>query len=166
MPRSPDALEDTLPNVLVSVARCQPEEVALAVWESALNKKLVVREALDALSLPGCARRLLAQATPFADSGLESFVIPRLRWMRVRILPQIWVHGHRVDFLIGERLVFQVDGATHTGAQREADIRHDAELMLLGYHVVRVGYRQVIDDWPAVQWILMQAIAQARHRAR
>lgn len=165
VPRSPDSLEDNLPNALVSVARCQPVEAALAVWESALNKKLVAREALEALDLPGCARALLTQATPWADSGLESFVIPRLRWMRVRILPQIWLHGHRVDFLIGDRLVFQVDGATHTGAQRDADIRHDAELMLLGYHVVRVGYRQVVDDWPAVQWLLMQAIAQRRHLA-
>ncbi|MGC5171183.1 hypothetical protein ACLQ2Q_11080 [Microbacterium sp. DT81.1] len=51
------------------------------------------------------------------------------------------------------------------GAQREADIAHDARLMLLGYHVIRVGYTQVIDQWPSVQDLIMRAIAQGLHRA-
>lgn len=74
--------------------------------------------------------------------------------------------GHRVDFLIGDRLVFQIDGAHHVGAQHEADIAHDARLMLLGYHVIRIGYAQLIDHWPSVQDLIMRAIAQGLHRAR
>ena len=84
-------------------------------------------------------------------------------FLGVRIVPQAWISGHRVDFLIGERLVLQIDGATHTGAQRTADIRHDAELMLMGYHVIRVGYAQVVHDWPAVQQLIMHAVAQGLH---
>jgi very-short-patch-repair endonuclease len=70
-----------------------------------------------------------------------------------------------VDFLIGDRLVLQTDGGTHVGAQRAADIRHDAELMLRGYHIIRVGYDQVVYDWPGVQALIMQAVAQGLHRA-
>lgn len=80
-------------------------------------------------------------------------------------MAQAWLHGHRVDFLIGDRLVLQVDGSQHTGAQRSSDNQHDAELALLGYEVVRVTYTQVIFDWPAVQQRIMRAIAQGRHLA-
>jgi len=89
----------------------------------------------------------------------------RLRWVRVRILHQVWVAGHRVDFLIGKRLVVQIDGGHHVGAQRDADVAHDAALMLRGYHVLRFSYGQIVEDWPAVQSVVMRAIAQRRHLA-
>jgi malonate-semialdehyde dehydrogenase (acetylating)/methylmalonate-semialdehyde dehydrogenase len=63
----------------------------------------------------------------------------------------------------GDRLVLQVDGGHHVGSQRTADIAHDAELMLMGFHVIRVGYDQVVNHWPDVQAILMRAIAQGLH---
>ncbi len=164
VPRAPGLLIDPVENVLALVAACQPYEAALAVWESALNKKIVDPLVLGRLRLSARARELLAAANPFADSGLESFVLPRLAWMKVRIVPQVWLYGHRVDFLIGDRLVLQIDGGTHVDAQRAADIRHDAELMLRGYHIIRVGYDQVVYDWPGVQALIMQAVAQGLHR--
>ncbi|WP_240658767.1 endonuclease domain-containing protein [Microbacterium sp. CPCC 204701] len=164
--REPHVLEDSLENTLVIVARCQPREHALAVWDSALNMGLVEKPFLARLPLPAFARAVLEEATPFADSGLESFVPRRLRWMNVRIVAQAWIRGRPVDLLIGERLVLQVDGGHHVGAQREADVMHDAELLLLGYHVIRVGYCQVMDDWPAVQQLIMTAVAQGLHRVR
>ena len=102
---------------------------------------------------------------PWSDSGLESFVVPRLKWMRLPIRPQVWISGHRVDFLIGDRLVLHIDGGHHVGTQRETDIEHDAQLMLLGYHVIRVGYGQVVDRWHTVQDLIMRAVAQGLHRA-
>ena len=165
VPRHPSALVDPIENVLCLVAQCQPFEAALAVWESALRRRDVDALALARLALPGPAKAVLAGASPFSDSGLETFVVPRLRWMKVRIVPQAWLYGHRVDFLIGDRLVLQIDGATHVGLQREQDIAHDAALMLRGFHVIRVGYGQVIDDWPHVQDLIMRAVAQGLHRA-
>lgn len=164
--RHPDALDDEIENVLALVAVCQPYETALAVWESALNRKLVVRASLERLPLGPTARRLCAEVDPFADSGLESFAVHRLRWMGVPLMRQAWIAGRRVDLLIGERLVLQIDGGHHVGAQRAADIAHDAELMLLGYHVIRVGYRAMVDDWPTVQARIMRAVAQGLHLAR
>lgn len=165
VPRPPDALVDPIENVLILVSTCQPFESALAVWESALRHDLVDALALARLPLPAKAREILAMASSYSDSGLESFVVPRLRWLGLRILRQTWIAGHRVDFLIGERLVLQVDGGTHVGAQRSEDIAHDAALLLLGYHVIRVGYTHVIDDWPQVQDLIMRAVAQGLHRA-
>ncbi|MFC6234672.1 endonuclease domain-containing protein [Leucobacter soli] len=163
--RDPDALEDPLANVLDAVARCQPFEEAVAIWDSALNNGLVEWLVLSRLPFAGVAKDVLAASNRFADSGLESYVRTRLAWLRVRIVAQAWVHGHRVDFLIGERLVLQIDGSQHSGAQRMADNRHDAELRLRGYEVIRIGYTQVMRDWPNVQQLIMDAISQGLHLA-
>ena len=166
VPRHPDLLSDAIENVLVLAARCQPREAALAIWESALRKELVDREAIARLPLPASVRGLLDAAQPWADSGLESFALPRLRWLGLPMVRQVWIAGHRVDLLIGECLVLQIDGGHHVGAQREQDIAHDAELMLMGYHVIRVGYRQMVDGWPIVQDVIMRAVAAGLHRRR
>ncbi|WP_404447313.1 type IV toxin-antitoxin system AbiEi family antitoxin domain-containing protein [Microbacterium marinum] len=165
VPRAPDALVDPIENVLALAASCLPFEEALAIWESALERGVVQLSALHRLPFRGRARAVLAQASPFAGSGLESFIPPRLTWLRVSIVPQAWIAGHRVDFLIGDRLVLQIDGGTHVGAQREADNAHDAELMLLGYHVIRVGYAQVVHRWHVVQDAIVRAVAQGLHLA-
>lgn len=165
VPRQPDALEDPIENVLALVADCLSFEQALATWESALNKNLVRRSVLERLPLKRIARNVLEQAIPFADSGLETYLRERLRWLGLALRFQIWIAGHRTDLLIGDRLVVQIDGATHTGAQRDEDIRHDAELRLMGYHVIRVGYHQVMERWHAVQDLIMRAVAQELHLA-
>lgn len=165
VPRSPDALVDPIENVLALTASCLPFEEALAIWESAMERGLVQLPTLGRLPFRGRARDVLDQASPFAGSGLESFIPPRLMWLRVPIVPQAWIAGHRVDFLLGDRLVLQIDGGSHIGMQREADNAHDAELMLLGYHVIRVGYAQVMHRWHDVQDTVARAVAQGLHRA-
>ena len=164
-PRDPAALEDGIWNTLLMVASCQPYESALATWESALNLRQVDRAEFARLPLGAPARRLLEAADPFADSGLETIFRVRLRWLRHPIRSQIWIRGHRVDFLIGDRLIVQIDGGHHVGAQRAEDVAHDAGLMLLGYHVIRVTYEQVIERWHEVQERIMRAVAQGLHRA-
>lgn len=166
IPRPRFALVDSLTDTLVNIAHCQPHEDAVASWDSALNKQLIDRTLLEQLPLSATARKVLQSTSPFADSGLESYVRLRLRWMRIPIRPQIWIAGHRVDFLIGERLVLQVDGGHHTGEQRDIDNAHDADLRNRGYEVIRVGYRQVMDQWPMVQEQIMLAIANRLHLAR
>ncbi|MFK0239786.1 endonuclease domain-containing protein [Microbacterium sp. NPDC090281] len=89
-----------------------------------------------------------------------------MAWLNLPITPQVWIIGHRVDFLIGERLVVQIDGGHHVGSQRTSDIAHDAELMLRGYHVIRIGYDQLMNQWASVQSRILVAIAQRLHLAR
>lgn len=165
VPRHPDAVTDPVENVLAAVAACEPFEQALATWESALNKELVTLESLRRYPWKPAARRILEQATPFADAGLETYIRPRLRWLRIPLRIQTWIRGHRIDVLIGARLVLQIDGGTHVGKQRLEDNRHDAELRLMGYHVIRVGYQQVINEWEHVQDLIMHAVAQGLHLA-
>jgi very-short-patch-repair endonuclease len=163
--RAPARLVDPVENVLQLVAFCQPFEAAFAVWESALRKGLVTREALLRYPLSGQAVRLVAEVTPFSDSGLESFVLVRLRWLPVPVVPQVVIAGRPVDFLIGDRLVLQIDGGHHVGVQRDADIAHDAYLLSLGYHVIRVSYVQVTQRWSTVHELILRAIAQGLHEA-
>ncbi|MFT3799219.1 endonuclease domain-containing protein [Microbacterium sp.] len=166
VPRDPDALVDTIENVLALTAVCLPQEEALVVWESALDRRLITLPELRRLPLRGRARELAESASPFSGSGLETLVPPRLAWLGLRIIQQAWILGHRVDFLIGDRLILQIDGGSHVGAQRTSDIEHDAELMLHGYYVIRVGYDQVVNRWPEVQALIMRAVAQGLHLAR
>ncbi len=163
VPRHPDQLEDVLVNALLLVAACQPFERALVIWDSAVRQGLAHPAELRRLGLTASASAVLDEVDPFADSGLETLFRVRLRWLRVRILSQVWVHGHRVDFLIGRRLVVQLDGGHHVGAQRAGDVAHDAQLALHGFHVLRFTYAQVVDDWPAVQDVIMRAVSQGLH---
>lgn len=165
VPRSPDTTVDDLVNSLAVVAQCQPFETALVVWESAMNKGHVDAARLRGLDLPAAARAVLEQARPYADSGLETIFLYRLRWMCLPMIPQVWIIDRPVDLLIGERLVVQIDGGTHVGAQRARDIAHDAQLVLRGYTVLRFGYEQVMERWSEVQAVIMEAVAQGKHRA-
>ncbi|WP_372443540.1 DUF559 domain-containing protein [Microbacterium phyllosphaerae] len=164
-PRDPDSLEDSLENALILVAGCQPYESALATWESAMRQNLVDPGILERAPLPPKARRLLADARPFADSGTESIFQARLRWLQIPVVPQVWILGHRVDFVIGERLVIQIDGGHHVGRQRTSDIAHDALLTLHGYHVIRIGYDQLMGQGAQVQQVILTAIGQRLHVA-
>lgn len=158
--RDPRDLGDSIVNVLANVARCLPVEDAQATWESALKAGLVTKAVLQRLPFVGVARDLARVANLFADSGLESLVVRRLMRLGLRLRVQTWILGHHVDVLIGDRLVVQIDGGTHVGVQRTSDIRHDAQLVLNGYHVIRVGYVQVMEHWHEVQDLILQAVAQ------
>nr|WP_223622958.1 DUF559 domain-containing protein [Microbacterium sp. EST19A] len=164
-PRDPDSCEDSLENALVILARCQPYESAIATWESAFRQRLVDPGELERAPLPPAARQLLAEAQPFADSGTETIFLTRLAWLNVSITPQVWILGHRVDFLLGDLLVVQIDGGHHVGAQRSSEIEHDALLKLHGYHVIRIGYDHLMNQWPWVQRTILAAIAQRLHHA-
>ncbi|MGO3148298.1 MAG: endonuclease domain-containing protein [Leucobacter sp.] len=164
--RKPGALTDSIENMLDCVSTCQPHVAALAIWDSALQKKLIDYPALASLRLRPAARTLLSECTPFADSGLETIFRTNLRWTGVSMRTQVSIHGHRVDLLIGERLIVQLDGKQHSGAQRVSDMEHDAALAQRGYTVFRFGYAQVVHGWPKVETEMLGAIARNLHLAR
>lgn len=154
-------------NALVHIAECQPFERALAVFESAVR---VGDADLDRLRLmPIRSRRfsrVIDRVSHLSDSGIES--IPRIRLARIGIhmSQQVVVDGHRVDGLIGERLILQFDGhAPHQDAsQRSRDLAQDRRLALSGHTVLRFSYRQVMHEWTLVEREISDAIAQGRHQ--
>lgn len=162
-PRPPGILADGIDNLLDCVAHCQPHRSALAVWDSALQRGLTDLQKLSTLPLGPKSRRLLTEATPFSDSGLETFFRTALRWLQVPLRSQVWIHGHRVDFLIGDRLVVQIDGRDHVGTQRTRDNRHDGILRSRGYTVLRFTYAEIVHEWPRVQAAIIDAIARGAH---
>lgn len=158
--REPHALVDRIENALIFAVSCLTAEGALAVWESALRTGAVTRAALEHLPLRRRERELLDECTLFSDSGLESYVLRRLRRLRLRVIAQALVLGHRVDFLIDGWLVLQIDGGHHVGPQRDEDNWLDAQLLVNGIVTIRVSQRQVDHDWPSVQNLIMTAISQ------
>lgn len=165
VPRHPDALVDPVENVLALVAGCLPHEDALTIWESALRQGAVDRHVLDRMPLSRAARTIVKECSLLSDSGLETLVPRRLRFLRLPVRQQVWLAGHPVDFLMGDRLVLQINGGHHVGAQRRSDIAHDARLMLLGFHVIRIDFVQVMTAWPEVHDMIVRAVAQGLHRA-
>ncbi|WP_461474347.1 endonuclease domain-containing protein [Microbacterium sp. HJ5] len=166
-PASPHALVDATEDVLEHVARCLDREAALVVWESALRTERLSVEAVRRIRWMSRAAAELAQrVTGLSDSGLETIFVVRLSSWGLPIRQQIVIAGHRVDVLIGDRLIVQLDGfAFHsTAAQRARDAAHDAELALRGYVVLRFTYAQVIHDWPAVERTVVRALAAGAHR--
>lgn len=154
-------------NALVHVAECQPFESALVVFESAIRVGDADLERLRLMPLRSRRfRAVVERVSELSDSGIES--IPRVRLARIGIdmRQQVMIDGHRVDGLIGDRLILQFDGhAPHqSAAQRSRDLAQDRRLMLSGRTVLRFSYQQVMNDWPVVEREITDAIAQAKHR--
>jgi very-short-patch-repair endonuclease len=73
----------------------------------------------------------------------------------------------RVDMVIGDRLVLEIDGyAYHSDKERfEADRRRDARLSARGYRVLRFSYDQIFNHWSEVKSAILAAIARGDHLA-
>ena len=146
---------------LTDLAGCTTPELLAAAADSLLNRWPGRAAELRrlALSLPAAARASLLGADGICESGIET-----LFWLRMQhVAPrrQVAIPGvGRVDFLFGERLVIEVDGAAfHAGADEfEADRERDAHLSAHGYRVLRFSYSQVLDRWPEVHAAVWAAI--------
>ncbi|KAA9105654.1 endonuclease domain-containing protein [Microbacterium rhizomatis] len=167
-PASPHSISESIEDALAHIAGCLPPEPARVVWESAISTE---RLSLDALRhvrwRTKAAARLAEESSDLSDSGLESMFLIRLSSWGVPIRQQAPLAGRRVDFLIGRSLVVQVDGHVFhsTAADRGRDVRHDAELRLRGYTVMRFTYAQIVHDWGGVERMVARAIAAGLHMA-
>ncbi|MGZ0711542.1 endonuclease domain-containing protein (plasmid) [Coraliomargarita sp. W4R53] len=171
-PLAPGSIHDLIESpedALAHVATCVDPEAAIVVWESAIRTEGLSVEALRAVSwISRAAQDCAARVNGLSDSGLETIMVVRLSGWGIPIRQQIVIAGHRVDLLIGERLIIQVDGFAHhsSSAQRSRDVAHDAELRLREYTVLRFTYAQVIHDWIYVERTIARAIAVGAHLPR
>jgi len=162
-PSARHALVAPLPDLLSHVAVCLPHEEALAVWEGAVRSGRATAPQLRRIPWRRTRARALASVVgDRSDSILETLVASRLRGLGIAHVQQARLLGHAVDFLIGDRLVLQVDGFAHhsDARQRHSDVEHDARLLLEGYVVLRVTYRHVVHEWEALVARLQLALAQ------
>ena len=140
-------------DTLLMLGGCVPFDWFVSALDAALHRP---REGSPILSeadrarlsvlLPTRLRRALTQADPLAESCLETLL--RLAMIRRGIGPivlQAQPHpAHRVDFLIGRRLVVEADGQAFHDPER--DRIRDAELVALGYVVLRFDYAAIVFD--------------------
>lgn len=155
-------------DALAHIATCLPRDQALVLWESAIRVEGLSAEGLRQIRWPSRAASECAQSvTGLSDSGLETLLAMSLRSWGLEVRQQILIAGHRVDLLVGDRLVVQVDGYAHhsSSAQRTSDIAHDAELRLRGYAVLRFSYAQVVHDRRLVERTIRRAVAAGLHLA-
>ncbi|HUG50516.1 MAG TPA: DUF559 domain-containing protein [Terrimesophilobacter sp.] len=164
--------DETPSRLLVAVARCveqvawsHPAEFGFVVAESALHqRKLTVTQWHRILAgLPRRVRRRLAAAGRLSESGTESMFGFRMRRIGVRFRQQVQIGRDRVDFLIGDRLVVEIDSDGYHDSV--ADTRRDARLSMLGYRVLRFHYDQLVNHWDEVLGSVLAALSRGDHLA-
>lgn len=168
VPASRTTLIESIEDTLDHVAACADPETAVVLWESACRlEALTPAELARVRWRSASARGLCAEVSGLHDSGLETIFAVRMRPLGLALRFQVPVAGRRVDALIGERLVVQLDGfAFHsTSADRTRDVAHDRELVARGYTVLRFTYVEVLHRWPVVERAIGRAIAQGAHLA-
>lgn len=157
-------------TALVQLHRCRGDEAFFASLESALNLRRLSRAAVQRIrrSLPVSARWLVDFARTDAQSGLESLLRLRLHIVGLTLACQVEIRDvGRVDFVIGGRLIVEVDGRdNHTGsAKRHRDLMRDAAASAAGYETLRFSYAQIVHDWPTVQAAIAGAVVRLRDHA-
>jgi very-short-patch-repair endonuclease len=158
-------------DCLVQVLVCMPPDFAFAVVESALRNRLLSPPELARLrsTTTRAGARLLTHVDSLADSGTESLFRYRLLCLGILTRSQVRVPGvGRVDFLIGDRLLVEIDSETFHGspAQRQRDLDRDAIAFGLGFLVLHFDYRQVLYDWDTVQATVLAVIGRGDHARR
>ncbi|MFC7431944.1 MULTISPECIES: endonuclease domain-containing protein [unclassified Agrococcus] len=161
------AAVDDVETAFRCALRCGSREDVVVLADSLLHRRLATHGDLAAWSSEAPRRvAALLSATAWAESGVESIVRVRLRVRRIGVRTQVQIGPWRVDLVVGDRLVVECDGAEHHGDWRAhaADRARDRGLVAAGYLVVRLTYRQVIDDWPAVEQDLLALVRRGAHR--
>ncbi len=161
----------TIPRVLRQVLRCQGVESFFTALESALRRDELSASGRDWLRdhTNDAAREALAFARFDADSGLESLVRWRLRTWNLPVRTQVRVISvGRVDLLIGDALIVEIDGAgNHDGpAHRHRDLRRDAHAAIWGFVSLRFDYALVVHDWPTVEHAILAYVDRGLHLRR
>lgn len=168
LPRSDARLILSPGDSLADLLRCQPPDIAATAVDSALHRGVVGPQEMERV-FAGLSERRRALLHPHdgrCESGTETIVRVRMALLGIHLRPQVLIPGvGRVDFVAGDRLVIEVDGAEyHTDPVRfETDRRRDAELSRRGYRVLRFSYRMVMDDWPLVESAILSALFRGDH---
>ena len=154
------ALVSPVAAAIADYERCASHEHVAAALDSALHLGLVGTD-------HAVARRLRPLGVVgICESGTETIFWLRMLRHRLPIRRQVRFPGlGRVDFLIGQRLIVEVDGQEFHDRESSfaSDRNRDAVLSTLGYRVLRFSYWQVMDEWPLVLAAVMAAISRGDH---
>jgi very-short-patch-repair endonuclease len=168
-----DGLPVTDPErTLLDLAAVTSQRELGVAFDRARGKRLLRERRLQAMveraprRRGATALRTLLDVQGFSRSEAER----RLRELvgRARLPPpqcNVRVAAYEVDFLWEtERLIVEVDGYAYHGDREafERDRRRDADLTAAGYRVVRITWRQLVEEPEAVAVRLAQALWSAQ----
>jgi len=157
---------DPLAVALAEMLHCTGAVDAIATIDSALARGEVGLDEIRAFA--GSSRgRILDRCADGSESGIETRVRLLLRARNIRHRSQVSIaRVGRVDLLVGDRLVIEVDGARHHSGpeQFENDRRRDFELAMRGYFVLRLSYSMVVDEWEVTSRGILALVARGEHR--
>lgn len=150
---------------------CRGEESFFVALESAMRRRLLTNGDLVRLRsrVPRKRQWLVDFARWDADSGLESLLRLRLRALGISLTSQVAIPGvGRVDFVLGERLILEVDGRlNHDGRSlRHKDLVRDAVAAAHGFQTLRFDYAMVVHEWPLVEAAILATVERGGHLDR
>ena len=162
---NPSAIENIF-DVVRQVAGCCEPEFAVAVIDSALNRGLIRMADVEGIlaGLPAPISALAHLVDGASESGLESLCRVRLAGLGLPVRTQVPIDDvGRVDLLVGDRLIIELDGRAWHEKSFERDRARDLALTLRGYLVLRLTYRMVESEWPLVQLCVLAIVARGEH---
>lgn len=150
-------------RALTDAMGCLRGEALLATVESVLHLGLVDDLTWQELlaSLPAATRRELADASDLSASGLETYFVSGMRRLGIPVRQQVWIGVDRVDTLLGDCLVVELDGRAFHDPRADHD--RDARLILEGMHVLHFDYHQVLHDWATVEAVVRASLRRGDH---
>ncbi|KQM83863.1 hypothetical protein ASE68_12205 [Agromyces sp. Leaf222] len=165
---TPTATEVSLVDALLQIRGCLGDDAFFATLESALHVGALDVGARNELRarITESARWLVDLAGTDAESGLESLLRIRLHRLGLALRTQVEVPGvGRVDFVLGDRLILEVDGrAGHdTPDDRHRDRLRDAVATAHGFTTLRFDYALVVHDWTLVEQAILAAVGRSAH---
>jgi very-short-patch-repair endonuclease len=154
-----------LVSSLARIPACLDVESAFVLAESALFQRVLtpVEWSQVLARVTKVDRGRLATAGSASESGSESMFLFRSGGFGARVRQQVQLGPDRVDFVIGDRLVIEIDSVAHHDPTEDA--KRDARLSILGYRVLRFMYSQIVHDWPRVHAAVVAAISRGDHIA-
>ncbi|MGJ3510117.1 endonuclease domain-containing protein [Enemella sp. A6] len=111
----------------------------------------------------------LAGLLDASGSGTETLVRLRLRGLNIKVRPQVRIKDVGwVDFVIGDRLVLEVDSREHHASRSgyHNDRRRDKRLVELGYLVLRITWEDVMFEWDSVVQSILALVRARKHLGR
>lgn len=158
----------SLRTALAQALGCVGAEEFFVALESAMRRRVIDRRELAALraDVPADRRWLIDLARWDADSGLESLLRLRVHVLGISLRSQVEIPGvGRVDFVLGDRLILEVDGRFNHEAppKRHKDLVRDAVAAAHGFDTLRFDYALVVHDWPLVEGAILAKLERRLH---
>lgn len=162
------SVDDVFTALLVTI-RDFDTESAVILADSALQRGLISSVELEhIISLAGPAGRpVIRSVNGKSESGTESRFRLWLGRKGIKYTVQSKIPGvGRVDFLIGKRLVVEIDSVSHHTSEESYrnDRRRDRRLVRLGYVVIRLTYEEVMFELDSVGQDVLAVIRRDGHR--